>query len=469
MCERDCESVEVKFGGPTFSTGMWSSASRIDKNWTSPSPLQNQHAESIASQLCVSCSRRPFATVADAMSVCRPASCLFRRSAASIPKTSSASSLRPFHSTSIRHARRRTHYDSLPATELAVIDEDTKYFSQYTEEELRALRHHYTPEQLEALKVAEKAIDLRDLVTQGAFRGDHWRPTYLDDFTTLDPFLDKKQVKEPTYAGRVKMIDENTFRDQFQKRQEAGDEDPRSTDELFRLAEHRLDLPEKERKLLTKLKRYKGTDKEAAIRTHLQKYAGRWQTAPHSEDESEVDNWARTGADPHDPLWLVSGDGKERGLDDNYSALAPEIPKFDDPRIRWPFGEDDDANAAGLKRLGLQTGFSQEQIRRFTVKNLVTHRVVNQTRMGKIASMYNLTIAGNRDGLLGIGEGKSAEPEDSMRQARMNAIRNMKPIHRYEDRTIFGEVKGKVGAVEVQLSARPPGTSPQAPTSSRYS
>jgi len=39
----------------------------------------------------------------------------------------------------------------------------------------------------------------------------------------------------------------------------------------------------------------------------------------------------------------------------------------------------------------------------------------------------------------------------------MNAIRNMKPIHRYEDRTVYGEVHGKVGAVEIELSARPPG------------
>ncbi|KAG9981445.1 hypothetical protein KCU78_g21479, partial [Aureobasidium melanogenum] len=35
--------------------------------------------------------------------------------------------------------------------------------------------------------------------------------------------------------------------------------------------------------------------------------------------------------------------------------------------------------------------------------------------------------------------------------------RNMKPIPRYENRTIFGEVEGKVGASVVQLSSRPPG------------
>lgn len=33
----------------------------------------------------------------------------------------------------------------------------------------------------------------------------------------------------------------------------------------------------------------------------------------------------------------------------------------------------------------------------------------------------------------------------------------MQPILRYEDRTIFGDVEGKVGAVELKLMTRPPG------------
>jgi len=41
--------------------------------------------------------------------------------------------------------------------------------------------------------------------------------------------------------------------------------------------------------------------------------------------------------------------------------------------------------------------------------------------------------------------------------ARLAAIRNLQPIPRYEERTIFGDVKGKVSAVEVKLFARPPG------------
>jgi small subunit ribosomal protein S5 len=110
-----------------------------------------------------------------------------------------------------------------------------------------------------------------------------------------------------------------------------------------------------------------------------------------------------------------------------------------------------------MLRLCQQTGMTKDEIKRIRVKNLVMHRVVNQTRMGKIQSLYYLTIAGNQDGMVGIGEGKAAEDEDGRRQAMMNAIRNMRPIPRYEERTIYGEVEGKVGASVVQLSSRPPG------------
>ena len=111
-----------------------------------------------------------------------------------------------------------------------------------------------------------------------------------------------------------------------------------------------------------------------------------------------------------------------------------------------------------MLRLCQQTGMTKDEIRRIRVKNLVSHRVVNQTRMGKIQSLYYLTIAGNQDGMVGIGEGKAAEAEDGVRQAMMNAIRNMRPIPRYEERTIYGEVQAKVGATVVQISSRPPGT-----------
>lgn len=117
----------------------------------------------------------------------------------------------------------------------------------------------------------------------------------------------------------------------------------------------------------------------------------------------------------------------------------------------------EDSEDPHLLRLRQQTGLSAQEIRNLRIKNLVAHRVVNQTRMGKIQSLYFLTIAGNQNGMVGVGEGKAAEDEDGRRQAMMNAIRNMRVVPRYEERTIFGEVEAKVGATVVQLGARPPG------------
>lgn len=130
----------------------------------------------------------------------------------------------------------------------------------------------------------------------------------------------------------------------------------------------------------------------------------------------------------------------------------------DDRRQQQQQGDNPEDIDPHMLRLMQQTGFSQQEIRRIRVKNLVSHRVVNQTRMGKIQSLYFLTIAGNENGMVGIGEGKAAEDEDGRRQAMMNAIRNMRPIARYEERTIYGDVEAKVGASVVQLYSRPPGT-----------
>ncbi len=149
--------------------------------------------------------------------------------------------------------------------------------------------------------------------------------------------------------------------------------------------------------------------------------------------------------------------GKEEAERNPRSYMSPEIPKGLDALRQPGMNLEEEEIDPAMKRLMRQTGFSLETIRKLRVKNLVVHRVVNQTRMGKIQSMYYLTVAGNGKGLLGIGEGKSTEPEDARRQARFNAIRKMQPVPRYEDRTIYGDVKVKVGAVEIELMTRPPG------------
>lgn len=225
------------------------------------------------------------------------------------------------------------------AAEVEKLASETGPLRPYTERELQLLAMRYTPEQMKVIREGEQAISREHLVTQGRLRGDAFRPTYIDDFATIRPLVDK--------PARLALDDALEAQKEEQAQQQ------------------KLRIP----------------------------------GVQYSNEEE----------DPH------------------------------------------------MTRLCQQTGMTRDQIRKIRIKNLVSHRVVNQTRMGKIQSLYFLTIAGNQDGMLGIGEGKAAEDEDGRRQAMMNAIRNMKPIPRYEDRTIYGDVEAKVGASIVQLSARPPG------------
>ncbi|GJD01675.1 37s ribosomal protein s5 [Colletotrichum higginsianum] len=89
-------------------------------------------------------------------------------------------------------------------------------------------------------------------------------------------------------------------------------------------------------------------------------------------------------------------------------------------------------------------------------KRVVLRSVSNQTRLGKIRSASVVVVAGNGDGRLGVGEAKSTDLHIATATATLLAIRNMKPIRRYENRTIFGNVEAKISGTVVKLASRPP-------------
>jgi small subunit ribosomal protein S5 len=130
------------------------------------------------------------------------------------------------------------------------------------------------------------------------------------------------------------------------------------------------------------------------------------------------------------------------------------IPEIKDPVLK---PTDDDPEGSVLKKLAARTGLPVSELKNLRTRLMVSHSVTNQTRMGKIRKIYALAVAGNGNGLLGIGEGKSVEHEDAIRQATYMAMRNMEPIPRYEGRTIYGDVEVKEGAVEMKVFTRPPG------------
>ncbi|KAL4968765.1 mitochondrial 37S ribosomal protein uS5m [Aspergillus stella-maris] len=284
-------------------------------------------------------------------------------------------------------------------------DMKPEHFKAYTEEEKAWLKNHYTPEQMAAIEAGEAAIDPKDMAEQFGVRRDPMSFKYLDDFAMIEPGVDK-HVRAPEtnsdYKAKLK------------------------TDDDF-----------------------------------VEDFARFFANVP--EDASLAD-WVR----------FIETSPVTKGKPENEfnanSSLVPDLFQNGDtlegPRKNFRYFQDPDVLAAeklkeepsdAMKTLAKVTGYTQEELSTLRVRNLIVHLVSNQTRLGKIHSQYVLAIAGNGKGLLGIGEGKSEEIVDAGTQAKLRAIRNMKPVRRYENRTIFGDVTGKSGAVEVKLMSRPPG------------
>ena len=272
--------------------------------------------------------------------------------------------------------------------------------TSYSGKDKEALARRYTPEQIRVIEAGEEAISSEDLKTQARFRTDHWSLPYLDDMSVIKPVIDKKP-KGPREAY--------------------------NPDWRFMTQEERVN----------NMAKWLIENKDK-----------------HPEDRPE-------GAFPSRMDWWKWSDENRQqvGYDAKpVDSLAPEIPPYTDDKYYYrPKSTDGDDDGA-MEHLRKQTGLKKSDMDLLEVKILVRHRVVNQTRLGKIQSQYVLAIAGDGNGRLGIGEGKATEPEEAAKQANMGAIRNMKPIPRYENRTIYGEVYGKVAASEVQLMSRPPGT-----------
>ena len=108
--------------------------------------------------------------------------------------------------------------------------------------------------------------------------------------------------------------------------------------------------------------------------------------------------------------------------------------------------------------LAAATGFSPQFIRKLYVRPVVMKRVSCQTSKGKIPNFYAMTIVGNQNGMIGLGEGKSRDGmRSALKKAHWQAVRNLTPITRYEDRTIVGDVAHRFHAVKMFLKSAPDG------------
>lgn len=275
----------------------------------------------------------------------------------------------------------------------------------------------YSEAQLAAIEAGESSIETDDLLNQAAAREDPWQISYPgisvpEDFSHIDPVVDKP-VKAPysNFDPNQRMKEDEELEDDFAKFIQDMPEEPEAIDWL-------------------------------KFHDNLRLTVGK----------EEAERNARSFEAPE----LFQPGESFLGMGDKAKPFRKQLK--DDRKDK----KDDDEVTPALLRLMQMTGYDRKQIQSLRVKSIISHFVVNQTRLGKIRKMYILSIAGNGLGLLGIGEGKSDEPGEAKIQSQYRAIRNMQPVLRYENRTIYGDVKGKVGATELQLYTRPPGMLPLA-------
>lgn len=290
---------------------------------------------------------------------------------------------------------------------------------------------HYDDVQQAAIKATQEELgsSIKDMHEK---TNDNWMPwamRYRQDMTQLDPSYDKRDravsnaIKNKHFRSMDNLAseDEDVLQDpNWWKRlsQVYGKHTDPKKDESERIA-----------LALAKMTKPDGMSWEEFrnIPTHLA------PSLPNFRDEAEKAEALQKAS---------SKDGKDK-----------RIPGMDTKAT----GEDMSNVSPAMLRLMQMTGLDLSQLRQLKVKSIISHRVVNQTRLGKIGKQYWLSVAGNGNGMLGIGEGKSEESAEGMIQSQYRAIRNMVPIMRYEQRTIFGTVNGKEGATELEISARPPG------------
>lgn len=425
------------------------------------------------------------------MSIARPARSLVGRCLASGRTAAPVVSCQQFHS-SAPNSKGKYRFQNVSAEQLGLTDAkklakfQKEKFPEYTTAELAQLATKYTPEQIEAIKAAEAAIDTQDIIVQGRLRDDAYRPEYLDDYAKLDPRFDVKpeavsKPREPEY------LDESAWVDQYAAKLVSATEKSTNTqltramaralrrvkasagEEMIDLTVEELDDLEQDPDALARyLAEAEIPDKkldpkaatDASFLTRAQ--ALKLEEAINAEWEKELDGISKMdGTADIEPSTVSMVEGTSMDNTDGASALAPELGKIPGVvgQYKLPEAGSGDKGADQMKYREVQrlTGLTYEEIISLYRKVLVVRYVTNQTRLGKVRSTAAVAIAGNGNGRLGLGFAKSTESGIAASTAELLAIRNMKPIRRYEDRTIYGNVKAKISGTVVELYSRPPG------------
>lgn len=368
-------------------------------------------------------------------------------------------SCRQFHNSPKLEARRARERLSKASLKKLGLDNEKKIeaftekkFKRYTPEEIEALKTVYSPEQIAAIEAGEATINPRDLTIQGRLRVDPYRLPYVDDFSHISPVIDKRPKREPPPDPNARFMNLDEFTEDLIK-----------WADTFRTGE-----------VTGNLKKLHDFAPEEWRKKPEGKWPGEVRAKAHEdfmdylkqESKKKPEEALENGPTDADFLQYIleRSSMTDKNLKSN-SALAPGLP-HKVPGVSGLYKHSIDPDDQGLDDTGVyqdlkrRTGMSVRDIMSLKTRILVRRFVSNQTRMGKIRSLSVVSLAGNQDGWLGIGIAKSTDSEAAALKSRLMAIQNMRPIRRYENRTIYGTVTAKVGASVVELRSRPPGKNP---------
>lgn len=103
-----------------------------------------------------------------------------------------------------------------------------------------------------------------------------------------------------------------------------------------------------------------------------------------------------------------------------------------------------------------QTGISSRYIQnKLEMQPLVLKTVANQTAKGKIKSFYALCCVGDKNGMIGLGEGKSRDNMiKAIRKAHWESIKNLHYIPLLENRTVPMDLDYGYHGVKLKIRRR---------------
>ncbi|KAG7094788.1 hypothetical protein E1B28_005603 [Marasmius oreades] len=137
-----------------------------------------------------------------------------------------------------------------------------------------------------------------------------------------------------------------------------------------------------------------------------------------------------------------------------HEAMALDGFDFEDPRWEPTRTDLSEEEITLNESAGVDASVSNEN---FFIFPLVQRWTTQQTGKGKIKHFQVFLVTGDGNGMVGLGIGMDEERETAFQKARIDALKKLDYVDRYENRTIWTDMKSKFRSTEIIMRPRPTG------------